>query len=128
MISLIEMNLLRIIREYYPEQKWIDLIKHDRFEKVKEKYDTLSKDNVEIEFGDCLDFCDKREIIIKNKELLNALCISKNSCEQFLTRLEKLRNQIAHAGDIITKELSYTIELVRNAEEYLYKCEKFENK
>jgi len=72
LVSLIEMHLLRIIREYYPEEKWIDLIKPKRpkrFEKVKEKYDALSKENAAIDLADCLDFCDKREIIIQNKEI-----------------------------------------------------------
>jgi CBS domain-containing protein len=125
LISLIEMHLLRIIREYYPEDNWVDLIKKDRLDKAKKLLGERQRRNVAIDLADCLQFCDKRVIILRNKEIQGKLCVSKASCESFLEDIEKLRNNLAHAQDIITGNWPDIIDLARNAEEFLQKCQKF---
>ena len=47
------------------------------------------------------------------------------SCNLFLKNLEMLRNNLAHAQDIITGKLPELFILARDAEDFLNKCEGF---
>jgi hypothetical protein len=123
LISLLEMNLLRIIRECYPQNEWFNFITIIRLDKAKEKCDTLHEENAGIDLAECLEFCDKRDIIIKNENILKKLNLNKNDCNKLLKNLEKLRNKIAHSGYIDNNKLLETIELTIKAEAFLRKCE-----
>ena len=78
-----------------------------------------------IDLADCLQFCDKREIVLKNEEIRKRLCVSRESCDRFLKKLEDLRNNLAHAQDIISENWPDIIDIARDAENFLHKCEEF---
>src|SRR3990172_4162054 len=103
LISLIEMQLLRIIRDYYPDGSWKPLISSkDRLANAE----TLLADrrrNEAIDLADCLQFCDKCDIVLKSVELRHLIGFnSKASGNRILKSLEKLRNDLAHSQPIKT--------------------------
>ena len=124
LISLIEMQMLRIIRERYPGKSWEELIHPERYKKVDEYFKNLKKKNEEIELVDCLQFCDKREIILKTEDILEKFKCSKTKFCELLEDLEELRNNLDHAQNIITDGWSSIIKLSKKAEELLEKFEK----
>jgi CBS domain-containing protein len=124
LISLIEMQMLRIIRKRYPGKSWEELIHPDRYKKVEEYFINLKKKNEEIELVDCLQFCDKREIILKTEDILEKLKCSKTKFCELLEDLENLRNNLDHAQNMITDGWSSIIKLSKEAEELLEKFEK----
>jgi predicted transcriptional regulator len=123
LISLIEMHLLRIIRKFFPDGQWEKFLNKKRIDDARKILSARRRKNLAIDLVDCLQLCDKREIIINYKEILNKLSINRNSCEKFLKRLEPLRNDLAHAQDIITENWPEIIHIVKDAEDFLDKCE-----
>ena len=123
LISLIEMQMLRIIRERFPENSWDKLISPGRKEKAKKLFRDRENKNEEIDLVDCLEFCDKYEIISKTKDLLEKLQYDKKEFCTLLVGLRKLRDNLAHAQDIITANWPNIIILSKTAEEFLKTCE-----
>jgi hypothetical protein len=124
-ISLIEMQLLRIIREQYPDDGWKSLLIGKRLTDAENILNLRREKNVAIDLADCLQICDKSTIVLKTEEVLRKLCVDKKSCKRFFKDLETLRNNLAHAQDIITGNWPGIIDLAKNAEDFLKKCEDF---
>jgi len=123
-ISLLEMNFLRLIRLKYCGDSWRSLLKEKRIEDAQKILEDRKRKNEAIDLADCLQFCDKGDIILKTQELTAALGFSSNnSAEKLLGNLESLRNELAHSQDIITENWPEVVELAEAAEELLIKCE-----
>jgi hypothetical protein len=102
LISLLEMQLLRVIREFHPRDSWRQCLKECRLKKAQEIFEDRKRKNQNIDLADCLQFCDKRDIILKNENILKLIGDDKKSIEKLLIQLEKVRDNLAHAQDIIT--------------------------
>lgn len=123
LISLIEMQLLRIIRECFPEKQWKNFINDNRLNQAEKLLFSRQKNNTAIDLADCLQFCDKRDIVLNNNEILEKFGGNSKSLNNFLKDLEELRNNLAHAQDIITGNWPKIIDLAKDAEDFLDKCE-----
>jgi hypothetical protein len=124
LISLLEMNFLRLIRLKHPNDTWHVLIGERRLAKAQKLLDERKRRNEAVDLADCLEFCDKRAIVVKTDSVrtrLGFLSIQKGT-EQ-LVELEALRNNLAHAQDIITGNWPKVVKLAALAEELLIKCE-----
>jgi len=123
-LSLLEMQFLRLIRNKYPQDTWKKLITKKRLEKAKELFCERKRRNEAIDLADCLQFTDKRCIVLHNDSLRQALNLcSKSKGKKLLIELENLRNDLAHAQDIITGRWPKLVELAQKAEELLKACE-----
>ena len=80
LISLIEMQFLRLIRDGWPVESWIkpEMISPDRLEKAREMLAERQRRNEAFDLTDCLQFGDKTTIVLKNKRLRVALGFEKN--------------------------------------------------
>ena len=129
LLTLLEMKMLQFIRIYYPQGFWQILLKDQRLNRAKELMADLQDRNEATDLTDCLQFCDKRVIILKTPEIWKQIGLkSKGSGDKFLKVAEKLRNNLAHAQDIIMG-LSWpeVIDLAEEIETVLKKCEEIEN-
>ncbi|GAG26724.1 unnamed protein product, partial [marine sediment metagenome] len=123
LISLIEMQMLRIIRERFPENSWDKFISTGRKEKVEKLFEERKKKNEETDLVDCLQFCDRYTIISKTEDILKKLQYDKKGFCTLLEDLKKLRDNLAHSQDIITANWPSIIILSKTAEEFLKSCE-----
>jgi hypothetical protein len=124
LISLIEMQLQRIIEIYCPNNNWKLLIKEPRLSKAKEMQEDRNKRNVNIGLLDCLQFSDKRVIFMKINELYcSAGFESIKSGARFLKKLKDFRDQLAHAQHLVVVSWEDTIKLFSRAEELLRRLE-----
>lgn len=126
LISLIEMQFLRLIRDYYPDDSWKQksLISPPRLNNAEDQLKDRRKRNEAIDLADCLQFCDKRDIVLKSDDLCRLIGFdSTETCEQ-LKSLENLRNELAHSQDIIIGNWPGIVNLAAEAEKILHKCEK----
>lgn len=124
LISLIEMHLLRIIRSYYPEEKWRFLISKNRLDMAQKILEDRQYENIAIDLADCLQFSDKYFILLKNKDYLERIGFTAvNPARRLFSRLEKLRNRLAHAQDIITGNWPDIVDLINKTEELLNNLE-----
>jgi len=124
LISLLEMNFLRMIRTCYPDASWKKLLKAKRINKAECILRDRKQRNEATDLVDCLQFCDKVDIILKTGELMSALGFScKKEVDMLLGKLENLRNELAHSQDIITGSWPEICDLADAAESILPKCE-----
>jgi hypothetical protein len=128
LVTLLEMNLLRLVRLYYPLDSWQGQLKPERVAIAKQLWQDSQARNEATDLTDYLQFCDKRDLVLQHPELLKHLALkSKRSGERFLKAAEQLRNRLAHAQDLASgsswKEL---ITLAAEIEALLQRCEEIE--
>ena len=126
LVSLAEMHTLRIVRDRYPGEEWIGLkcVSGDRLEKARELFKKRKERNEEVDLADCLQLCDKAGILCKTRSLLGDLGFeSKNKAQSFFGKVERLRNPLAHAQDIITNRWPELAGLAIQLENFLKACE-----
>ena len=124
-ISLIEMQMLRVIRERYPDESWRGLLSNGRLGEADKMMRERRGRNEEIDLADCLQFCDKTKIIIKQEEI-RSFFGSLSKGEEFFDQIQHLRDELSHAQDIISGKRPDTIELIRKSEKVLDCLEKLE--
>jgi len=101
-ITLIEMNLLRLIRNRYPNNSWRTLLSDGRVEKANELYRKRKARNEAIDLADCLQFCDKSDLILNITMIRDRIESEiEKSGHSLLNRIETLRDKLAHAQDIV---------------------------
>ncbi|MEH2073778.1 MAG: hypothetical protein V7K57_05215 [Nostoc sp.] len=128
LVTLLEMNLLRLVRIYYPQDSWQKVLKPERLEVAQRLWRESQERNEATDLLDYLQFCDKRELILNQPELLDRLGLkSKRFGERFLKSAEQLRNRLAHAQNLVTGS-SWTelISLAEAMEKLLIHCEEVE--
>ncbi len=102
-LSLLEMQFLRLIRATYPRGAWKELLSRDHLAKAEELFQHRQQRNEAIDLADCLQLADKRTIVLKSDTLRHALGFPSNrKGKDLLETLEQLRDELAHAQDIIT--------------------------
>lgn len=124
LISLVEMHFLRIIQEHYPNDAWKPLLGDKRVTDAEDMLRDRQRRNEAIGLSDCLQFSDKYKIVLNTHELRGSLGFnSKSSAKRVFKDLETLRNNLAHAQDIIGGNWPAIVDLAAQAEELLAKCE-----
>jgi hypothetical protein len=128
LVTLLEMNLLRIVRIYFPQDSWQKFLKSDRILVAKHLWELGRSRNEAIDLIDYLQFCDKRDLILTSAEIVERLGLkSKRYGERFLKSAEALRNKLAHAQDLINgSSWPEVIFLAQEIEALLQRCEEIE--
>lgn len=125
LINLIEMHLTKKIKEYCPTKDDLYNISENRMKKAEEILKEKQCKNEALDIYDCLQFCDKKDISLENKEIFCKINImSKKEMEQFLNNVINLRNKLAHGNDIVDgTSWSKIFEITNKMEELIRKCE-----
>ncbi|TAF04893.1 MAG: hypothetical protein EAZ77_14945 [Nostocales cyanobacterium] len=129
LVTLLEMNLLRLVRLYYPQDSWQQILKPDRLEAAQKLWRESQQRNEATDLLDYLQFCDKRELVLNQAELFDQLGLkSKRSGERFFKSAEHLRNRLAHAQNLVTgSSWQELISLAEAMEDLLIHCEDIEH-
>jgi hypothetical protein len=124
LISLIEMQFLRLIRDGWPDGSWTNLISPCRLDKARDMLAQRQSRNEAIDLADCLQFADKKTVVLKNQKLCKELGFeSKNCGEDVLEKLRTLRDDLSHAGDILAGRWPELVDLAVAAEKILERAE-----
>jgi hypothetical protein len=136
-ISLIEMQLLRIIRAKYPMEKWKVFFSEKEqatglrkpaqcLSRAKEEFNKLENKNEENDVAECLNLAGKAHIVSKSHKLREGIGFdSEDDCFNFLGGdLGKLRNKLAHAQDVWGGNWREKIERIEKAEKLLEELER----
>lgn len=125
LVSLLEMHMLRLIRERHPDGSWAEHLTPDRLKKSHELFAERKKRNQAIDLSDCLQLCDKRDVFVQNAELLKILeTYNPETAGEFFKRVEDLRNCLAHSQDIMSENWPGLADLLVEMENALRKMEK----
>ncbi len=69
LVSLLEMQLLRIVRVHYPADSWAERLRPRHQESVRKMFVDRRRDNAQIELADCLQFDHKIRLVAQAEEL-----------------------------------------------------------
>lgn len=124
-ISLLEMQLLRLIRTHYPEDAWKTYLSEKRIEAAEKVFADRIKDNDGIDLAECLQIGDKKAIFKKSEILFSFTGLqSKGAWDDFMKELEKLRNKLAHSNSIPSSSWPEITKLALQMESCLSHIEK----
>lgn len=108
LISLLEMHLAAWVKVTYQDESWRDAISPKRVseaEKVKAERAIKGEDPLLL---DCLQFCDRRDLVLKNMVLRGKLGLTpKTKSSNLLKQAESLRNLLAHSGHDLSQGSSW---------------------
>jgi hypothetical protein len=121
MISLFEMHMNLWINHFYPNYNWMHEISESRLESARNVYELRRGENQDLSLLECIQFCDKRDLLRKSNEFINDFDFSRNGFDKIAKRIEKIRNELAHSqNSIISKtEWSVFVETVNRLEVFL---------
>jgi hypothetical protein len=124
LVSLLEMQMLRVVRERYPADAWEPLLTGERCQGARRVFAERRRRNEANDLSDCLQLGDKATILMKDRELF-ALSgfASKVALEAFFKDVGTLRNALAHANDILSGRWPALVDLVTSLEELLERLE-----
>lgn len=102
LISLLEMLLISLIREEYPDETWKEKLSEERLHKAKEMLSVRIEKNEALTLLDNTQLGDKGTIVVKTDKLRKQLGFeSKSKGKEFFKNIETLRNNTAHAQEEI---------------------------
>ena len=103
LITLLEMHLTHHIRKLYPDEELRTKLSQDRIEKAEHLMNMRIERNERLDLTDCLQFCDKRELVLASDEIRRVFGFeSKNVGSKILEDVESLRDKLAHSQDIVS--------------------------
>jgi hypothetical protein len=116
LISLLEMHLRFWVRAAYGGDSWKRKLSSARLKAAEDLQTERRGRNQETGLIDCLQFCDKRDLVLACKDLRDRLCLgTKSSARRHLARAEDLRNLLAHSHQDVAQGSSWedVIDLVQ---------------
>ena len=124
LISLLEMQLLRRIRDVYPHDAWRDYLSPNRLEAAQRIFDERQRKNDSIDLAECLQIGDKKTIFRKSGMLFGLVGFDgSKKWDQFMKEVEDLRNKLAHSNGIPSDSWPGIATLVGGIEECLLRLE-----
>ena len=120
MVSIIEMNLMRLIEAKYDGDDWRQHVSEARLQKAEELLAERKRRNQELSLIDCLQFSDKGQIVLKDEQLRERVGFtSRRRGEDTIKGLQALRNNLAHSQDIISFDWDTIVRLAENLDTVL---------
>lgn len=118
MVTLVEMGITQLIRTVYPDDSWHELVSEGRLEKAKEFQVERQRRNLHCDLIECLQFSDKGYILIRNQRVMERLgYTTAREGRRAVKSLESLRNNLAHAQDIVAHDWAQIARLSARIEE-----------
>jgi hypothetical protein len=125
LVSLLEMQMLRLVRERYPGDLWISLLTEPRVAMARSIFDKRRERNEANDLSDCLQIVDKAKILLKDDALFKLTGFSsRQAAETLFNKLGTLRDALAHANDILNGQWPELMDLVTSLETTLERFEK----
>lgn len=118
LITMLEMAITVRLQASYEGEEWQARLSSGRIARARDLYQARLERNEEIALFDCLQFCDKRDLVAGAPELRAMLGFdSKSSCSKVLRGVEAIRDRVAHGQDLVAgTDWPETIELLESVD------------
>lgn len=124
-VTLMEIELLERIRSRWPDGSWTERLPAGRLDKAQALLAERRRRGQHVDLADCLQFGDKARVLLSDEEQRLAFGLpTKGAAKRVMSDLESLRNNLAHAQDIVTYDWPQIARLARNIEERLKQQER----
>ena len=118
MITMIEMMLVQLIQQYFPNDSWQQQVSEGRLARAREFQAERQRRNQHCTLIECLQFSDKGRILVGHAQAMARLGFdSVRSAKRAVKELESLRNNLSHAQDIVTHDWAQIARLSLRLEE-----------
>jgi len=119
LVTLIEMRVVQIIQEFMQDDGWQACLSAERLKKARDMQAERQRRNQHCTLLDCLQLSDKGRIIVEQPRLLELFGFeSKSAAKRVIKSIESLRNNLAHAQDIVTHDWAQIARLAQRVEEF----------
>jgi len=119
-ITLIEMDFVERIRGLWPDGGWTRLLSAGRLNKAQALLEERRRRGQHVDLADCLQLSDKAQLLLGDDEQRAAFELpTRGAAKRVIRDLESLRNNLAHAQDIVTHDWPQIARLARRIEETL---------
>jgi len=116
-VTIVEMNLVARIRARFPDEAWRDRISAARLARAETFLVERERRGQRCDLLECLQFSDKATILLSDAAELRAYGFrSRKEARGVIKDLESLRNNLAHAQDIVTHDWPQIARMARNLE------------
>lgn len=121
MISLFEMHLSVWVTHYYPGNSWVDTVPKKRIQEASEIYELRKGNNQDLSLLECIQLCDKRDLLAKSEQFRADFGFSRVGFDSFLKDVEKIRNELAHSQYSIIANMDWArfVQTISSAEAFL---------
>ena len=117
-ITLIEMDLGEHIRTRWPNDSWQQELSPSRLERAKTLMEERRRRGQHPEMLDCLQLSDKARVMTSDLGELDMLGFqTRGAAKRVFKELESLRNNLAHAQDIVSHDWPQIARMSRRLEE-----------
>lgn len=111
-VTLIETRCSELIERHCPADAWQKFLSEARLDKAQALLAERRRRNQALRLFDCLQFSDKGQIIARNEEIRKLTIFpSRRQAEEAVKKLEQLRNNLAHAQDILASDWETIVQL-----------------
>lgn len=112
LVTLIEMRYAELIERHCPDESWRQHLSEGRLQKAQALLEERGRRNQRLRLIDCLQFADKGQIVARAKAIRReTVFASRSQAEAAVKSLEQLRNNLAHAQDILTGDWNTIVRL-----------------
>ena len=121
MITIIEMYYLRMIEQQLGDGSWRKYLSPARVAKAEELLEERRRRNQNPRLLDCLQFGDKAQIVVRDEALRKQAGFeSRKRAEQAMKMVERLRNNLAHTQDIVSRDWDTIVVLAENIDRLIH--------
>lgn len=118
MITLIEVTLTERVRAAFPDGDWRSRVSTGRLQRARELREERARRGQPCGLLDCLQLSDKAQILMQEENALQEFGFrSRKAAGKVIRELESLRNNLAHAQDIITHDWAQIARMTRRLQE-----------
>ena len=115
MVTLIEMELVGRIKRLWPDEGWKRFVGEARLEKARVLQQERVRRGRQCDLLDCLQLSDKAQILQEDAQQMEEFGFaSKRAAKSAAKELESLRNNLAHAQDIVTHDWPQIARMTRH--------------
>ncbi len=119
-ITLVEMELVSRIRALWPDGGWTRLLSAGRLDKAQALLEERRRRGQHPDLLDCLQLADKARVLMEDEQQRAELGFAtKGAAQRVINDLESLRNNLAHARDIVTHDWPQIARLAHRLEDTL---------
>jgi len=111
-ITLVEMRMGRLVEQLCAGESWRNFLSEGRLQKAETLLEERRRRSQNLRLIDCLQFSDKAQIIARNVSIRRLTRFtSRRQVEEACKALESLRNNLAHAQDILANDWDIVVAL-----------------
>jgi hypothetical protein len=112
MVTIIELRYTRLIAEHCPGESWREYLSEGRRKKAEELMAERRRRHRSVGLLECLQLSDKGQIVARNEAIRDwTIFSSRRQAEEGIRLLEGLRNNLAHAQDIVSADWDAIVQL-----------------